>query len=107
MLTNVRRNLKKILIKKKITLTRSKLSPVILIVCPPVTTVYLYSPKLASFVLKLCSNALEVRVDCGNGFSSDAEELILELEPVNGPVILCSRTGEALRFIVSSISCFA
>lgn len=97
----------KMLKKKIITLTRSKLSPVILIVCPPVTTVYLYSPKLASFVLKLCNNALDVRFDCGNGFSSDADEFILELDPVNGPVIPCSRTGEALRLIVSSISCFA
>lgn len=92
-----------------LTLTRSKLSPVILIVQPLAITVYLYSPILASFVLRLCIRALEALADDGKALSSEAEELILELDPVKGPVgaIIGSRTGEALRRIVSSISCFA
>lgn len=54
--------------------------------------------------------ALEALADGGSALSSEAEELILELEPVRGPPEvdnMGSRTGEALRLIVSSISCLA
>lgn len=92
-----------------LTLTKSKLSPVILIVQPPTTTVYLNSPILASLVLKLCMSVREARAECGKALSSDAEEFTLELDPVRGPptAMPCSLTGEAFRRIVSSINCLA
>lgn len=75
----------------------------------PVFTLYLYSPILASFVLKLCMSALDALADDGKALSSEAEEFILELEPVRGPQTAPSGplTGEAFRRIVSSISCLA
>lgn len=90
-------------------LTKSKLSPVILMVCPFVITVYLYSPRLASGVLRLCIRARDALADDGRALSSLADELMLELEPVRGPPApeLPSRTGEAFLLIVSSISCLA
>lgn len=92
-----------------LTLTKSKLSPVILMVHPLAITEYLYSPMLASFVLKLCIRALDALAEDGKALSSEADELMLELDPVSGPAgaIIGSLTGEALRRIVSSISCLA
>lgn len=91
------------------TRTKSRLSPLILIVCPPVTTVYLYSPILASFVLRLCIKALDALTEDGKALSSDADEFILELEPVKGPAIDVpdSLVGDAFLRIVSSINCLA
>lgn len=64
---------------------------------------------LASLVLRLCIKALDALAEEGKALSSEADELMLELDPVKGPVgaIMGSLTGEALRRIVSSISCFA
>lgn len=120
---------------EKLTRTNSMQSPVILILCWPTLTVYLYSPSDASFVDRLCKStwlpplrllwllliadpndvwpvddckvAPDVRLArvCVSSEFDDANELH-EPAPATPP-LSSQRTGDALRRIVSSIRCFA
>lgn len=100
--------------REYITLTRSRLLPVILRDWLPTVTVYLYSPILASLVEKLWRRDDRRRElccwCCSLLLSSDALLFSEELEPPMAPFSppLCSSlTGDAFRCIVSLIKSFA